>query len=205
MRITLSPRAERALRMVAKVEQTPRTERAKPSTFAEFAALRKLELVAFRIGASGMTWNDLELTAAGREWLKVKLTDTQRDTLMFFAGVASVDRVKRTKTTAATYAKLVALELIEDCDAFPYHRVTTAGLEWLGLPTTCPACCGPRDRHKRDCPVAMHEQAVKIEATAPQAKCSACSKSLLWIHERWIGVDGATTCIGLDSHTPVRA
>lgn len=200
--ITLRATTERALRMVGKLEQTARTNRAKAPTFVDFANLRKLELVDFRDGAAGMTWKDLELTAAGRQWLKPKLSPTQRDALAFFAGV---DEVFLTKPTAGTYSRLRSLGLIEKTDAFPYHQATAAGRDWLGLSNACPACVGTLRRHEDTCPIALDELGRQIAALAPQAKCPACTKSLLWVHERWIAEDGSTTCIGLDSHTPVRA
>lgn len=196
--ITLSATAERALRMIAKVEHTPRTTRCKAPTFVDFANLRRLGLAEFRNGAAGMTWSDLEATAAGRQWLSPKLTPTQRGALAKFAGVY----IDAPKPKAATYARLCALGLLEKSGAFPYHKPTDAGREWLALNVLCPACSNPRGRHKRDCVIAMDEQVRKIEAEAPRSACSGCSKSLLFIHERWLGADGSQTCIGLDPHTP---
>lgn len=177
MKIKLTDSQEKGLRLVAAAEQTDRTRSAYSPTYTDFANLRKLSLVAFREGSSGLHWSNLEVTELGRDWLKpdkVKLTPTQRDTLAFFAGVASVEEVKRAKP--GTYARLRTLGLIEECDAFPYHRATDAGREWLGLTT--------RDAE-------------------PQAtSCTNCFRKLVPINGELIGQDGDVNCPSGFPHIP---
>lgn len=60
----------------------------------------------------------------------VKLTRTQEGALRYMAGQSGIDRTWG-KPTVQTYRKLCALGLLEQSDAFPYHRATDSGHDWI--------------------------------------------------------------------------
>lgn len=205
--IKLTPTQERALRAVAGVSLDAAGDRGSSPTLRQFRRLVELGLIqierTIRTPIDFLNHaSDYVTTAAGDEWLKVKtrvhLTNAQINALSYFAGVAGVDG---SKPNNATYARLRSLRLIEMTGPFPYHRPTAAGYAWLGLRNdNCEQCTGTERRHYVKCPVAMDEEARKIEAEAPRGTCGRCSYPLVWVHEMWIGADGSERCASGDPH-----